>query len=348
MQAGGYAAGRDIRLTVDDAVAIRDQAPLVKTVSPEIRRTVSEVSQWNAASRPVRGVWPDYQRFRSLAVEQGRLMTQEDEANGRRVILLGSDANRQLFPGKPVIGQKMMVAGYEYTVIGVLAKKKQNGSYGSGPDNTQLFAPYSAMARDFPPTDPGIERGFVNNIVIQPVSPNLHEQALDEVKRIIAVRHHYDPEDKEALWIWDTLQGAKFTERIFSVMTFFFGAVALLTLALGGIGVMNIMLVAVTERTREIGVRKALGATGTDIRRQFLVESAIITIVSGAIGLSVGVGTCLLMRLITLPDFVPHPVISPTAVLSSLATLTVITLFAGTYPALRAASLSPIECLRTE
>jgi putative ABC transport system permease protein len=242
----------------------------------------------------------------------------------------------------------MMVAGYEYTVIGVLAKKKQNGSYGSGPDNTQLFAPYSAMARDFPPTDPGIERGFVNNIVVQPVSAQLHEQALDEVKRIIAVRHHYDPEDKEALWVWDTLQGAKFTDRIFSVMTFFFGAVALLTLALGGIGVMNIMLVAVTERTVEIGVRKALGATAVDIRRQFLVESAIITVVSGATGLIVGVGVCLLMRLITLPDFVPHPVISPIAIISSLATLTVITLFAGTYPALRAADLSPIECLRTE
>ncbi|WP_348266555.1 ABC transporter permease [Edaphobacter paludis] len=348
MQAGGYAAGRDIRLTVDDAIAIRDQAPLVKTVSPEIRRTASEVSQWNAASRPVRGVWPEYQRFRSLTVDQGRLMTDEDEANGRRVILLGADANRQLFPGKAVIGQKMMVAGYEYTVIGVLAKKKQNGSYGSGPDNTQLFAPYSAMARDFPPTDPGIERGYVNNIVIEPVSPDLHEKALDEVKRIIAIRHHYDPEDKEALWIWDTLEGSKFTERIFSVMTFFFGAVALLTLALGGIGVMNIMLVAVTERTREIGVRKALGATAVDIRRQFLAESAIITIVSGLTGLTVGVGVCLLMRLVPLPDFVPHPVISPIAIGASLATLTVITLFAGTYPALRAANLSPMECLRTE
>lgn len=348
MQAGGYAAGRDIRLTVDDAIAIREQAPLVKTVSPEIRRTASEVSQWNAASRPVRGVWPEYQRFRSLTVDQGRLMTDEDEANGRRVILLGSDANRQLFPGKAVIGQKMMVAGYEYTVIGVLAKKKQNGSYGSGPDNTQLFAPYSAMARDFPPTDPGIERGFVNNIVVEPVSPDLHEKALDEVKRVIAIRHHYDPEDKEALWIWDTLEGSKFTERIFSVMTFFFGAVALLTLALGGIGVMNIMLVAVTERTREIGVRKALGATAVDIRRQFLAESAIITIVSGLTGLTVGVGVCLLMRLVPLPDFVPHPVISPIAIVASLATLTVITLFAGTYPALRAANLSPMECLRTE
>jgi putative ABC transport system permease protein len=348
MQAGGYAAGRDVILTVGDALAIQQQAPLVKTVSPEIRRTVSEVSQWNAASRPVRGVWPEYQRFRSLTVDQGRLMTEEDEANGRRVILLGADANRQLFPGKAVIGQKMLVAGYEYTVIGVLAKKKQNGSYGSGPDNTQLFAPYSAMARDFPPTDPGIERGYVNNIVVQPVSPDLHEKALDEVKRIIAVRHHYDPEDKEALWIWDTLEGSKFTERIFSVMTFFFGAVALLTLALGGIGVMNIMLVAVTERTREIGVRKALGATAVDIRRQFLAESAIITIVSGLTGLTVGVGVCLLMRLVPLPDFVPHPVISPVAIVASLATLTVITLFAGTYPALRAANLSPMECLRTE
>jgi putative ABC transport system permease protein len=242
-----------------------------------------------------------------------------------------------------------MVAGYQYTVIGVLAKKKQNGSYGSGPDNTQLFTTYSAMARDFPPPErPGIVRGFVNNIVIEPVSPDLHEKAIAQVKRIIAERHHYDPNDKEALWIWDTLAGSKFTERIFSVMTLFFGAVALLTLALGGIGVMNIMLVAVTERTREIGVRKALGATAVDIKRQFLVESAIITLVSGIAGLTLGVGVCLLLRLVPLPDFVPHPVISPLAIASSLTTLTAITLFAGMYPALRAADLSPMECLRTE
>ena len=348
-QAGGYAAGRDIRLTIDDAIAIQQQANLVKTVSPELRRSVSEVSQWNAASRPIRGVWPEYQRFRSLTVEQGRLMNEEDEANGERVIILGAEANRQLFPGKPVIGQPLMVNGYRYTVIGVLAKKKQNGSYGSGPDNTQLFTTYSAMARDFPPPErPGIVRGYVNNIVVEPISPELHEKALDQVKRIIAERHHYSADDKEALWIWDTLDGAKFTERIFGVMTWFFGAVALLTLALGGIGVMNIMLVAVTERTREIGIRKALGATAVDIRRQFLVESAIITIVSGITGLILGVGTCLLMRLVPLPDFVPHPVISSLAIIASLVTLTAITLFAGTYPALRAANLSPMECLRTE
>ena len=349
MQAGGYAAGRDIRLTVDDAIAIQQKASLVKTVSPELRRNVSEVSQWNAANRPIRGVWPEYQRFRSLTVEQGRLMNERDEAEGARVVLLGAEANRQLFPGKPVIGQPLMVNGYEYIVIGVLAKKKQNGSYGSGPDNTQLFTTYSAMARDFPPPErPGITKGYVNNIVVEPVSPGLHEKALEQVKRIIAERHHYSADDKEALWIWDTLAGSKFTERIFGVMTLFFGAVALLTLALGGIGVMNIMLVAVTERTREIGVRKALGATAVDIKRQFLVESAIITIVSGIGGLLSGVGLCLLLRFVPLPDFVPHPVISPIAVFASLATLTAITLFAGTYPAMRASNLSPIECLRSE
>ncbi len=348
-QAGGYAAGRDIRLTVGDAIAIQQRANLVKTVSPELRRTVSEVSQWNAASRPVRGVWPEYQRFRSLAVEQGRLMSAQDEAEGQRVILLGADANRQLFPGKPVIGQVLMVAGYNYTVIGVLKKKKQNGSYGSGPDNTQLFVPFSAMSRDFPlPEKPGIVQGMVSNIVIEPVSPDLHEQAVIQVQHLLAERHHYNADDKEALWIWDTLQGSKFTERIFSVMTLFFGAVALLTLALGGIGVMNIMLVAVTERTREIGIRKALGARSADIRRQFLVESAIITIVSGTIGLVLGVGVCLAMRFLPLPDFIPHPVISPAAIIISISTLAVITLFAGSYPALRAANLSPMECLRTE
>jgi putative ABC transport system permease protein len=355
MPSGGYAAGRDIYLNVDDAVAIQQQATLVKNVSPEIRRTVSEVSQWNASSRAVRGVWPQYQNFRSLSVEQGRLMTDEDEANGARVVLLGAESNRQLYPGKPVIGQTLMIQGYPYTVIGVLSSKMQNGSYGSGPDNSQLFAPFSSMERDFPPDfkgdGPGAEeapRGTLNNLVVQPVSAALHVQALHQVRQVLGNRHHFDPDDLDALWVWDTLAGAKFTDNIFRVMTLFFAAVALLTLALGGIGVMNIMLVAVSERTREIGVRKALGATAVDIRRQFFVESAIISLVSGGAGLVCGVGICILLRLLPLPDFVPHPVISTPAVIASLVTLAAITLGAGTYPALRAAALTPMECLRTD
>jgi putative ABC transport system permease protein len=275
-------------------------------------------------------------------------MTSQDEADAARVVILGDESFRQLFPGKPAIDQTIMIAGYPYTVIGILQSKKQNGSYGSGPDNSQLFVPLSSMERDFPPNDKGVQRGDVNNIVVQPVSPELHEAAIRQVRDIIGSRHHFDPLDLDAVWVWDTLEGARFTDRIFHVMTIFFGVVAILTLALGGIGVMNIMLVAVSERTREIGVRKALGATAIDIRRQFLAESAIITLVSGTLGLLCGIGLCLAMRNLPLPDFVPHPVISTVAIVASLLTLAAITVSAGTYPALRAANLTPIECLRTD
>jgi putative ABC transport system permease protein len=345
---GGLAAGRDIILKADDALAIQQRASLVSHVSPELQRTVSEVSPWNAASRAVRGVWPDYQSFRSLHLDQGRLMSEDDEAQGNRVVILGADSNRQLFPGKPSLGQTLSIAGYPYTVIGVLVSKQQNGSYGSGPDNSQLFVPFSAMQRDFPPARKGDVVGQVNDIVVQPVSPQQHVAALRQVRAILAERHHFDPADLDALWVWDTLEGAQMLAKIFNAMTLFFAVVALLTLALGGIGVMNIMLVAVTERTREIGVRKALGATAIDIRRQFLAESAIITLVSGAIGLSCGLGIIAALRLLPLPDILPHPVVSATAIIASLATLAAITLTAGTYPAIRAASLTPIECLRTD
>jgi putative ABC transport system permease protein len=350
--AGGYAAGRPIRLNVDDARAIQKECYLIKTVSPESIRPVPEVSAFNAASRPIRGVWPEYQSFRSLQTSEGRLMTAEDETEGRRVVVLGVEARQQLYRGQPAIGAMLVIAGYPYQVIGVLEKKKQNGSYGSGPDNTQLFVPYSSMARDFPPPStkerPWIDRGYINNLVIEVRDPEFHEQAIAQVYRTLGRLHHFDPQDKYALFVWDTMHGAKLTERIFNVMTMFFGAVALMTLSLGGIGVMNIMLVSVTERTREIGVRKALGATSGDIQRQFFAESATITLLSGAIGLILGLGICILLHKVPLPEFIPPPDIVPSAVIASIATLSLITITAGMYPARRAASLPPIECLRYE
>jgi len=350
--AGGYAAGRPIRLNVTDAIAIRKECYLIKTVSPESIRPVPEVSAYNAASRPIRGVWPEYQSFRSLRTSEGRLMTPEDETHGRRVVVLGVEARQQLYRGQPAIGATLVIAGYPYQVIGVLEKKKQNGSYGSGPDNTQLFVPYSSMARDFPPPStperPWVDRGYLNNIVIEVADPEYHEQAIAQVYRTLGRLHHFDPQDKYALFVWDTMHGAKLTERIFNIMTLFFGAVALMTLSLGGIGVMNIMLVSVTERTREIGVRKALGATSGDIQRQFFAESATLTLLSGAIGLILGLGICILLHKVPLPEFIPPPDIVPSAVLASIATLSLITITAGMYPARRAASLPPIECLRYE
>jgi len=348
-QAGGYAAGRVVRLSIRDAELIKQEAYLIKNVSPELRRSVSEVSLYNAASRPVRGIWPDYQRFRSLRVQEGRLMSDDDEREGRRVVVLGVESRDQLFPGKAAVGETLMMNGSPYTVIGVLEKKKQNGSYGSGPDNTQLFVPYSSMARDYPPGErPGIFKGWINNLVVEVGDPAHHEQALRQVYQILGREHRFDPRDKDALMVWDTLEGSQLVERIFDVMTIFFGAVALMTLSLGGIGVMNIMLVAVTERTREIGVRKSLGATAADIRNQFFAESAALMTVSGTIGLIIGVGICLAARNVELPEIVPHPIVSVGAIVVSLLTLGLITIAAGMYPAQRAAALSPIECLRHE
>ncbi|HET9698623.1 MAG TPA: ABC transporter permease [Terriglobales bacterium] len=348
-QAGGYAAGREIHLNINDARRIKEEGYLFKTVSPEAIRPVSEVSQFNAALRPVRGIWPEYQNFRSLTVAEGRLMSAEDEAQAHRVVILGVEAAQQLYPGKPAIGSTLLMGGYPYQVIGVLSKKKQNGSYGSGPDNTQLFVPFSSMARDFPPNAKSWQLpGYINNLVLEVADPEQHEAATAQLYRILGREHHFDPKDEDALWIWNTLKGAKLNERIFNVMTMFFGAVALMTLSLGGIGVMNIMLVSVTERTREIGVRKALGATYSDIRSQFFAESAVLTLISGVVGLTVGVGICVAMQNTPLPDFIPAPEISPLAITASILTLGLITMTAGMYPASRAANKEPVECLRYE
>jgi len=349
-QVGGRAAGREIHLNVDDARLIRDECYLVKNVSPELRRTIPQVSQFNSANRGVVGMWPSYQEFRSLKISEGRLITDDDEREGRRVLVLGSMAYRQLFPGQPAIGATVLVKSVPYSVVGVLREKKQNSNY-SGPDNDYLFAPYSAVSRDFPPPEKpgaGITRGYLDDIVFEVADPEEHEAGVLQVRRTLGRVRHFDALDKDALFIWDTMDGAKQLAKIFGVVTLFFGCVAIVTLCLGGIGVMNIMLVSVTERTREIGTRKAMGATKRDILRQFFAESAMLTVMSGFIGLAFGVGTCVAMTAVPLPDFVPHPIISPISIVLSIFTLSLITVTAGMYPAQRAADMTPVESLRYE
>jgi len=347
-QIGGLAAGREISLTIDDARLIRNECYLVKNVSPELRRTIPQVSQFNSANRGVVGIWPSYQDFRSLLLSEGRLITEDDEKDSHRVVILGYAARRQLYPGQPAVGATLLIKSVPYTVIGVLEEKKQNSNY-DGPDNDYLFAPYSSVARDFPPPEKkGIVRGYLEDIVFEVGDSETHEEAVMQVRRTLGRVHHFDGKDKDALFIWDTMDGAKLVANIFNVVTIFFGCVAIVTLGLGGIGVMNIMLVSVTERTREIGVRKAIGATRTDILRQFFAESALLTTASGVLGLTFGMGACLALSNLPLPDFVPHPIISPLSIFVSVVTLSLITLTAGMYPAQRAADMTPVESLRYE
>jgi putative ABC transport system permease protein len=347
-QAGGLAAGREITLTIDDARLLKSEAYLAKRLSPELRANVPEVSAFNSANREVVGIWPEYQQIRSVEVGEGRLISERDEAQAQRVAILGYEARKQLFSGQPAVGSTLMIRGLPYIVIGVMPKKKQNSDY-SGRDDEHLFVPYSAMSRDFPPKQkPGIVRGQLDNIVVQVADPRDNERAIVQVRGLLARVHHFDPADKDALFIWDTIEMSQMISRIFEVMTIFFGVVAVTTLCLGGIGVMNIMLVSVTERTREIGVRKAIGARDRDIMRQFFAESATLTTISGFLGFATGVGFCALVSALPVPDFFPKPSVSPTSIIASVLTLGVVTVASGMYPARRAAELTPVESLRYE
>lgn len=347
LQAGGMHAGRMVHWVDDDVPVVQAESPDCQYAIPELEQeTVRIHSNYNDAALTVTGSYPPFGFIRSLNVGAGRFYDWGDMREGRRVAFLGSDAAKQLFPGRDPVGGTIYLNDFPYTVIGVMEKKKQDSSY-DGWDVNKVFLPFTAMRRDFPDKPPGTDSTF-DQLLVTPRSVEQHTACAHEVRVALARMHHYDPNDKEACPIWDTVKEAQAFKTMTDGMKLFLGAVGIVTLLLGGIGVMNVMLVAVRERTREIGVRKAIGAPSGVILRQFFVEALIIAWLSGGIGLGVAFGFCALVNLLPMPAFFAGLNPSWSSGLTAAGLLGAIAVGAALYPARRAASIDPIEALRYE
>src|SRR6202045_1200629 len=347
LQAGGTHAGRLVHWVDEDVPVVQAETPDCQYAIPELEQdTVRAHSNFNNAAFTVTGSYPQFAYIRTLDVGQGRFYDWDDMREARRVAFLGSDAAKQLFPGRNPVGDNVYLNDFPFVVVGVMAKKKQDSSY-DGWDVNKVFIPFSAMRRDFPDKPPGTPTTF-DQLLVTPKSVDQHTACKHEVRVALARMHRYDPADKEACPIWDTVQEAQAFKTMTDGMKYFLGAVGIVTLLLGGIGVMNVMLVAVRERTREIGVRKAIGAPAGTILRQFFAEALIIALLSGAIGLGVAFGFCALVNLLPMPDFFAGLVPDWTSALVATGLLGTVAIAAALYPARRAASIDPIEALRYE
>lgn len=347
MHAGGIRAGTPVRWYDPDVLVVQAESPDCEYAIPELERSdVRAHSTYNNAAFTVTGSHPPFGYIRSLDVGKGRFYNWEDQREARRVAFLGSDAAKQLFPGRDPVGDSLYLNDFPYTVVGVMASKKQNSSY-DGWDVNKVFIPFGAMRRDFPDKPPGTSTTF-DQLLVTPKSVEQHEACVREIRRALARIHHFDPTDKEACPIWDTVKEAKAFRQMTDGMKYFLGAVGIVTLFLGGLGVMNVMMVAVRERTREIGVRKAMGAPAHTILKQFFIEALLIASLSGGIGLGVAYGLCSLVNLLPMPPFFAGLLATWKTGLLAAGLLGTVAVLASLYPANSAASIDPIEALRYE
>lgn len=343
----GSAVGmRRYYLTQQDYLDIASQAPAVKQVSPVLQRNdIQVVSDYTSTNGNVQGVTPNYNRIRYMPLAAGRWLNPDDEAQKLPVIVLGDEARRILFPHEEAVDKDVLLNGVRFRVIGTL----QRVGHGQNNDfNLRMFMPYSTMHDFFPAESVGETPNAVSYINYQPRTRAEHDQAKLEVHRIIARNHGFDWHDEDAFDEWDSVQSFDMVLKIFTVMDWFLGSVGLITLGLGAIGVINIMLVTVSERTREIGIRKALGATRHNILLQFTLEGALLTLGSGSIGIAGAALFTYLLRGLPAPQGFDPPRIVLWSAVIALGALALAGIAAGVYPARKAALLEPVEALRQE
>src|SRR5277367_3046018 len=342
---GSMNSARQYRLTYQDYLDIRKDAAHVKAVTPVLTTNdVHAVSEFASASGQLTGAEPQYNGIRFLPLKQGRWLNDLDETQKRGVVVLGDEMTRNLFPGRPAIGSFILLNGYRFEVVGTL---KRVGRGDENSTNTRAYIPFQVMRSNFPLKG---EEGFdaISSVNFQPFVADEHELALEEAHRVIARNHGFDYRDADAFEGWDTVKQAQMMGTIFDAMNDFLGTVGLVTLALGAIGVVNIMLIAVTERTREIGLRKALGATNRSIMLHFFLEGILLTVGSGLVGMGLAAGLMAMMGNYNGPGGFDPPRLVPKTAILAIASLTVAGVVAGLYPARKAARLEPVEALRQE
>jgi putative ABC transport system permease protein len=345
---GSFNSMRWFNLTYDDYLAIKNESKLALNVSPLIARDdIRAVSDYTSTNGQVSGVPPIYSQVRTIPLAVGRWINDDDNDQRRRVCILGREMTRNMFPGRPAVGNTIMLNGVRFQVIGVLnmiGHEEQNAT------NVRIFIPFNTMRELFPLTgDNSKEGNAISFINYQPRSFDENEDAKDELHRIVARNHGgFDPKGTDVWEEWDTIKNQKTMGKIFTAMDWFLGGVGLVTLALGAIGIVNIMLVAVTERTREIGLRKALGATNRSILFQFFLEGAFLTLLSGAIGVGGAMLVIHLLSGVQLPQGFDTPRIVPASAIGAVLSLALAGITAGLYPARKAAMLEPVEALRQE
>ena len=366
MQAGGERAGRPVRLVLDDVLALKEKSKLLESVSPELMRYgIKAKSPFNSSTLQMSGIWPVFQEIRTIEVKKGRLITQADCDHTRRVVIIGFQACKQLFAERDPVGTQIQLNGLPYTVIGKMRKKDQDSNY-TGEDNERLFVPYETMRKDFPIPASEFTPDSLSAIIAAPYLRVADELTAiidregstgwlegrgpmeTEIRAILSPRHGFHPDDKEALSMWNTSVESAMFSKMIGGMDSFFTSVSIITLALGGIGVMNIMLISVRERTREIGIRKALGATRRKIQWQFLSEGVFMTLISGVLGFLIGYSLCALVNQLPLPERFSGMILTWQTGIFSIVALALVGVAASVYPARRAAELPPIEALRYE